>query len=202
MAPLVRAMARTPVAAVIVLVAAPTVYAAARGEHDLSFAVGLAAVLGAASLAFAIDDPAEVSLTPCPVPRSSRRWIRAALIAVGVVASWLVVAVSASAADYAIGSLRARAAETAAAGAVSVAFAARAARDGSDSPGLAAVTATLIAFGVSSGLAIALAWLPQMGNPTHATRWWMVAAAAAAAAWWWSRDPAARTPRRTSVTSR
>lgn len=198
-APLLRAMIRTPVVAVAVLIAAPAVYAAARGHHDLSFPVTLASIVGAASIAFAIDDPAEATLTPCPIHRCARRSIRVALIAVALAASWAVVAVSAHAAGYALGSLRNRLAETLAAGAISVAFAARAGRDGSDSPGLAAVTATILAFSVSSGLAINLTWLPQLGNPTHTTRWWIVAAIAAAAAWWWSRDPSARTPLRAEV---
>jgi hypothetical protein len=193
-APLMRAMWRTPVLGVAVLVAAPAVYAAARGNHDLSFPVTLAAITGAASLGFAVDDPAEATLTPCPIPRASRRTARAGLIAITVAASWAIVALSAHAADYHIGPLRARLAETAAAATISMAFAARAARAGSDSPGIAAVTATLLALGTCSGLALYLTWLPQLGHPLHTTRWWIVAAIAATFAWWWSRDPSARIP--------
>lgn len=195
---LVRAMWRTPVVALAMLVAAPAVYAAARGNHDLSFPVTLAAITGAASIGFAIDDPAEATLTPCPVPRASRRSIRACLIAISVAASWAVVALAAHAADYQIGPLRTRLAEIAAAATISVAFAARAARTGSDSPGLAAVTATLLALGTCSGLALYFTWLPQLGHPLHTTRWWVLAAVAAVAAWWWSRDPAARAALRTA----
>jgi hypothetical protein len=191
-APLVRAMWRTPVLGVAVLVAAPAVYAAVRGNHDLSFPVTLAAVTGAAGLGFAIDDPAEATLTPCPTPRASRRTARAGLIAITVAASWAIVALSAHAANYHIGPLRIRLAETAAAATISLAFAARAARSGSDSPGIAAVTATLLALGTSSGLALYLTWLPQLGHPLHTTRWWIIAAIAATVAWWWSRDPSAR----------
>ncbi len=196
-APLTRAMVRTPVAAMAVLIAAPSVYAAARGHHDLSFPVTVASVVGAATVAFAVDDPAQSTLTPCPVPRSTRRWARGGLISLAVASSWAVVVVSAHAADYSLTPLRPRIAETAAAAAFAVAFAARAGRDGSDSPGLAAVTATLLTFAVSSGLALTITWLPQLGHPQHATRWWGVAFAAATAAWWWSRDPSARIrPRR------
>jgi hypothetical protein len=197
-APLMRAMVRTPVAAVAVLAAAPSVYATARGHHDLSFPVTVASVVGAASVAFAIDDPAEATLTPCPVPRSTRRWTRGALISLAVVASWVIVVVSAHAADYSLNPLRPRIAETAAAAAFAIAFAVRAGRDGSDSPGLSAVTATLLTFGVCSGLALSITWLPQLGHPQHATRWWIVASAAATAAWWWSRDPSARLRLRSS----
>lgn len=185
-------MVRTPIAAVAVLTAAPAVYAAARGHHDLSFPVAVASIVGGATVAFAVDDPAESTLTPCPVPRSTRRWLRAALITVAVAVSWAVVAVSAHVADYSVTPLRPRIVETAAAAAFAVAFAARAARDGSDSPGLAAITATLLTFAVSSGLALSLGWLPQLGHPQHTNRWWMVAGAAALGAWWWSRDPSSR----------
>jgi hypothetical protein len=187
-------MWRTPVLGLAVLVAAPAVYAAARGNHDLSFPVTLAVITGAASLSFAVDDPAEATLTPCPIPRASRRTARAGLIAITVAASWAIVAISAHAADYHIGPIRARLPETAAAATISMAFAVRAARAGSDSPGIAAVTATLLALGTSSGLALYLTWLPQLGHPLHTTRWWIIAAVAASFAWWWSRDPATRPP--------
>lgn len=192
-APLVRAMWRTPVLGVAVLVAGPAVYAAARGHHDLSFPVTLAAVTGAASLGFAVDDPAEASLTPCPIPQASRRAFRAGLIAIAVALSWAVVAFSSHVADYQIGPLRNRLPETVAAATISVAFAARAARAGSDSAGLAAVTATLLALATSSGLALYFTWLPQLGHPNHTTRWWTIAGIAAVAAWSGSRDPSART---------
>jgi hypothetical protein len=189
---LLRAMTRTPVAALAVLATAPAVYAWARGHHDLSFPVTLASITGAASLGFAVDDPAEATLTACPTSRAVRRWVRAGLISIAIAACWTIVAFSAHAADYPLGSLRVRLAETVAAAAISVAFAARAGRDGSDSPGLAALTATLIVLAVSSGLALQITRLPLIGNPQHTTRWWTVAAAAGTAAWWWSRDPAAR----------
>ena len=59
--PLGRVMWRTPVLGIAVLAAAPSVYAAARGHHDLSFPVTLATITGAASVSFALDDPAEAS---------------------------------------------------------------------------------------------------------------------------------------------
>ncbi len=189
---LLRAMTRTPVAAIAMLATAPAVYAWARGHHDLSFPVTLASTTGAASLGFVVDDPAEATLNACPIPRAVRRWNRAGLIAIAIAACWTIVAVSAHAADYALGPLRVRLAETVAAAAISVAFAARAGRDGSDSPGLAAVTATLLALAVNSGLALQFTWLPMIGNPQHTIRWLTVAAVAGTVAWWWSRDPAAR----------
>lgn len=192
--PLVRAMWRTPVIGVAVLGAAPAVYAAARGNADLSFPVTVAAITGAASLGFAVDDPAENTLTPCPIPRASRRVVRAVLIAIAVAASWTVVAVASHTAGHELGPLTNRLAETAAAAAISMAFAAGAARAGSDSAGLAAVTGTLVALGVSSGLATVFTWLPQLGHPLHTTRWWTLAAVATLAASWWSRDPSVRSP--------
>ncbi len=194
-APLIRALWRTPVLGVVVIAASPAVFAVARGYDDLSFPVAVASIAGASCLGFAVDDPAEASLNPCPVPRAARRWIRAALISVVVALSWLVVAFSARAADFSLGPLRTRLAEAAAAAAIALAFAGRAARDGSDSPGLAGVAATVMAIGVSSGLSVYLTWLPQFGHPLHTTRWWVVAVVAGAAGWWWSRDPAARSMR-------
>jgi hypothetical protein len=194
--PVLRALVRTPVFGVAFLAAAPSVYAAARGEADLSFTITLAAVVGAATLGFAVDDKAEMTLVACPTPRATRRLVRGGFIAVAVVVSWVVVGLSARVADYSVGSLRPRLAETVAAAALSFAFAVRAGRSGSDSSGLAAVTATLLAMGVSSGLSFHLTWLPQLGHPLHRTRWWLVAAVAGICAWMWSRDPASRlTPR-------
>lgn len=187
-------MLRTPVLALAVLSAAPAVYAAARGHHDLSFPVTLASITGAAGLSLAVDDPAEATLTPCPVARSSRRTARVGLIAVTLAASWVIVAICANAANYDIELFRTRLAETVAAATISMAFAARAANAGSDSPGIAAVTATLVTFGTVSGLALYLTWLPQLGHPPHTTRWWIIATFAAAFAWWWSRDPSTRVP--------
>lgn len=195
-APLIRSMWRTPVLGVAALAAAPAVYAAARGQHDLSFPVTVALIAGAASLGFAVDDPAEATLTPCPIPRAARRSVRAGLIAITIGLSWALVALSAHVAEYRIGPLRPLLAEAAAAAAISVAFAARAARSGSDSPGLAAVTATLLAFAVSSGMALYVTWVPQLGNQLHTTRWCAVSTVAASAAWWWSRDPSTRRPLR------
>lgn len=194
--PLVRAMWRTPVLGVAVLVAAPAVYAAARGNDDLSFPITLAVVVGAASLGLAVDDPAEASLTPCPTPRSSRRWARTGLIAISVAASWAVVAICSHTVGYQLRPVRGQLAEAAATAAISVAFAARVARSGSDSSGLAALTGTLLALSTSSGLSTYFTWFPQLDHPLHTTRWWVVATVAGLAAWWWSRDPASRSPLR------
>ena len=187
-------MWRTPVLGVAMLISAPAVYAAARGQSDLSFPVLLAVIAGGASLGLAVDDPAESTLTPCPVPRASRRAMRAAMIAATIATSWAIVAICTQIADHPIGRLQPRLAEAAAAATISFAFASRAALAGSDSPGIAAITGTIAAFGISSGLALYLTWLPQIGQPAHTSRWWAVAAIGATAAWWWSRDPSSRGP--------
>lgn len=192
--PLGRAMIRTPVLGLAALTAAPAVYAAARGHNDLSFAVTLATVVGAASLSLALDDPAEASLIACPTSRAARRWMRAGLISMTVAGAWALVAASAHYADFALEPWRIRLVESAAAAGISLAFAAAATRQRSTTPGVAAAATTLLLLAVTSGLALRITWLPQIGNPHHTSRWWAVAAPAAAIGCWWSRDPASRIP--------
>lgn len=194
--PLLRVMWRSPVLGVAVLVAAPAMYAVLRGEHDLSFPVSLAAIVGASSVAFAVDDVAEATLTPCPTSRATRRFLRAVMIAVVMLVSWGVVAVAVRASDASAGPMRIRIPEAAAAASISAAFAARAGRHGADRPGLASLVATLLVFATVSGVALRLTWLPQVGHPLHSDRWWIVAAATASCAAWWSRDPSARLTKR------
>ncbi|MDH4076097.1 MAG: hypothetical protein OEW29_09190 [Acidimicrobiia bacterium] len=191
-APLGRVMLRTPVLGLGALTAAPAIYAAARGHRDLSFAVTLATIVGAASFALAFDDPAEASLTACPTGRSVRRSMRAGLISISVAGAWVLVAASAHHADYSLEPWRIRLVEAAAAAAISLAFAAAAARHGSTTPGVGAVVATVLTLAVGSGLALRIPWLPQLGNPHHDGRWLTVIAIALTAAYWWSRDPASR----------
>lgn len=193
-APLGRAMIRTPVLGLAGLTAAPAVYAAARGYHDLSFPVTLATVGGAASLSLAFDDPAEASLTACPTPRATRRWMRAGLISITVAGAWALVVASAHYADYALDPWRIRLVEAAAGATISLVLAAAATRQGSTTPGVAAAATTLLLLAVTSGLALRIGWLPQLGNPHHTGRWWAVAAVAVAIGSWWSRDPASRGP--------
>ena len=193
-APLGRAMLRTPMLGLAALTATPAIYAAARGHHDLSFPVTLATIIGAASLALALDDPAETSLTACPTTRAARRWMRAGLISVTIAGAWALVAASAHHADYAFEPWRIRLVEAATAAAISLAFAAAATHHGATTPGVAAAAATLLTLAVSSGLALRIAWLPQLGNPHHEARWWTVAAIAVMLAYWWARDPASRSP--------
>ena len=197
--PLLRTQLRTTVLGAALLAAAPAVYAALRGEHNLSFAVSVAAIAGAATLGFAVDDPAEATLAPCPVPRATRRTCRAAFIVIAIGMSWTVVAKAARAADYAVGPLSDRAPETLAAAMVALAFASGASRAGSDSPGLAALVATVLAVAASSGMSLYLIWLPQLGDPSHRGRWWIVAVVGAGGSWWLSRDPSKRRPSPRSV---
>lgn len=191
-APLGRAMLRTPVLGLAALTVTPAAYAAARGHHDLSFPVTLATLLGAASLSLALDDPAEASLTACPTARAARRWFRAGLILISVAGAWALVAAVAHHAGHALGPWQLRAVEASAAAALSLAFAASATRQGSTTPGVAAAAASLLTLAVTSGLARQIAWLPQLGNPHHTARWLGVAAIAATVAYSWSRDPASR----------
>ena len=189
--PLLRTMTRTPLGAVIAIAAAPSVYAAARGHQDLSVFITWAGLSGATCAGFAMDDAAEVTLSSCATPRSTRCWTRAALIAAAVALCWAAVAISVHLAGAPLGPVRGRLPETTAALAMSVAFASRLVRDGTHPAGLAAVMSTLMTIAASSALSLYVEWLPQVGRRDHGPRWWMVAALAALGAWWWSRDPAA-----------
>lgn len=193
-APLLRAMARSPVPAAAVVAAAPALVALARGHRDLATGTTFLVVAGAATLGLAVDDPAAATLDACAIPRGARRVARAALVALVVVAATAVVVAAADATGTPLGPMRDRVPEAVAAAALSVALAARAARDGVPHPGLPAAATTVLAMATATGLSGAsahLAWLPQVGNPGHVVRWWTIAAVAGGCAWHWSRDPGA-----------
>jgi hypothetical protein len=188
--PMVRAGSRSPLPVLPVLIALPVVYSVVRGLGDLDFAVTLTAIIGAACLAYAVEERGEQTLDACPVSRAARRSVRAALVLTAVAVGWVTAAIALLLAERSPGPLRMRIPETVAVAAIALAVACRTAAAGSDAAGTVGATASLIGVGVSTGLAVLLPWLPQLQNPFDRTQWNTVALVAFALAAWWSRDPA------------
>lgn len=191
--PMVRAGVRSPLPLLPVIIGFPVVYAVVRSLSDIGFAVTLTVIIGAACAAYAVDDRAEPSLSPCPVSRLARRSFRLLLVVAVVTAGWGIAALALASSDRSPGPLVERIPETAAVAAIALAVASRASLAGTDGAATVGAVVSLISVGVSTGLGIVLTWLPQLDNPTDRTSWTWVAVAALAAAAWWSRDPATPT---------
>jgi hypothetical protein len=176
------------------LAATPCVVALLRGAEDVTIGVALAALVLGASVASALDDPAQVTVASVPTPLSWRRLVRiswslapllttAAALATSVVATDALVTVDA-------GHLTALAAATAL---TSLAIAAHLPADaGFGAPGTAASGCALLAVLVSAMLSQRFTWAPMPGNVAHTGRWWLIAACAGLVALPVLRDPASR----------
>lgn len=167
----------------------------ALGGFRSSFEQTLAAVLVAAGVSFALDDPAAPTLAASPSPLSWRRATRLALGLPVAVSAWVVVVVTADL----LGDVQPPVGlEVAAMTAVSLAAASVAIRRSTDGMGgIAGPPAVLL-------LALAPFALPARWDlypvAIHQFRWWMVTAGAVAIVLRCGRDPAAsgRPPAATS----
>lgn len=192
---LLRELVRSPLSGAVVAVTLPVWYQLTRSHDDVHTAATFMVISGAALLAMAFDDRAEHVLGACAVTRNNRRVLRGLIVAAIVVAGSSAAMLAADARGATAGSLDDRLPETVAAAALASAGAAGATRRGVRTPGLAAASTTLLMMASATGIAgwsTELNWLPQIANPSHASRWWLTATIAGLAGYWWSRDPAAR----------
>jgi hypothetical protein len=193
--PLFRELGRSPLLGAIGAVTVPIWYELANGHDDIQTSALLAVVAGGSLLGFAFDDPAQRTLNACALGRTARRVARMLLVAVLLAGSWAIVVAAVAVRNADLGRVSDRLPEVVAAAALASAFAAVGLRNGVVTPGFGAALITVLTMAMSTGMSFwssRLRWLPQVANPTHATRWWITAAIAAAAACWWARDPAAR----------
>lgn len=180
---------------VVALVAvAPTALTVARAGHDLHVATVVAALVGGAGLAYALDDDARALLASSPSTLAERRAARVLAGSLVVGAAWVAVWALAGAASLTAGlAPRDLAIDALAASGLAVGTASAAQRSGTaDHVGFVGLVAAVTTMAVVTALAQRITWLPSLaGGPTHG-RWLWVAAASWSWVCWTSRDPATR----------
>lgn len=192
---MVLVVARTVPPAVLAvggLVLVPPVVLAVVGARDFSGALVAVSLVAGAGAAYAIDDPAAVTLEPSPTTLAARRLLRAILIAVLLLAAWLGALLIAATFGDRPASLGDRATELVATAALSAAIASRAKTDAPVTSGHGAAAGAFLAMLVIGSLSQRWAVLPMIGGGLHHDRWWSVTGAGLCAAAWSSRDRAAR----------
>lgn len=163
-------------AATMAFTAVPAVVAVARGDAVVSSPLIVVAVVGGATLGWAVEDPAAQLLASLPVPNATRTALRAALVAcvvgIGAMLTVLVVALGPGLPP----DLRDRVPEAAASAGMSLAVGLVVARGGERGAGPIAVTAGVL--GTAFVAALAYRWpalFPTFSRgPTH-DRWWIIA---------------------------
>jgi hypothetical protein len=187
---LVRALPWPTAGGLLCLGVVPTALTLARGHSDLAGAAVAAGLIIPPAIAYAFDDPARVVLDATPIPPSHRSALRGVPLVVSVAAMIAAVAIVIITADPAgYGPVRARLAEAAATGALSLAAAAAAHRSGAAevSPGVVALGPLAVL--IVSALSARWPWLPSVGHADHASRWWLLTGPAVALTGWAGRDP-------------
>jgi hypothetical protein len=175
-----------PVVGVAVGCALPTAWTLARHGHDLRYAWVFAALIGAAGLAFAVDDDAAVLLAASPTPLLIRRAARVVAAAGPVVVAWLAVIALSAIADR----LDVLGIEALTTVGVALAVAGSARRAGNTGTGLSGLVAGVVAMLLVTGFSMRYPALPRLGEAHPHLRWLWLAAAAWATALWSARDEA------------
>lgn len=188
--PAARGLPLRTIAAGLGLAAAPTAVAVLEGGRDLSDPLVAAAVIGAATAAFFVEDPAGETLSASPTPLARRRVLRLAAIALGLAVTLATLVTIAALRGSVTGDeLAGRAAEVAAVSGLAAAIAGLAHRHGVAAAAVAGALAGALAALLVSALAQRFHQLPAVGVVEQHGRWWLVALAGWAAAAWSSRDP-------------
>lgn len=187
-----RAAQRRSLAGLGAVAAASAVVAEAKGGASLPFAMTLATVVAASSVAYAVEDEAAETMACSPTPLGRRRTRRVAVVLVLPLAGW------AAAAAIAIGSGDARpftahrAVVAIATAGVAACAAASVERRGDRASGdTGVITGVAVAIG-STVAASRYRWLPSLLETGSPRPWLVLALVGWTLAAWWSRDPAAR----------
>lgn len=180
-------------AATVALASVPAVLIVVRGGVELGVAMVLLVLGAGASVAWAVDDPAEDLLASTPVSAPVRAAVR--ILAAAVVAGLLIAATLGfvAAGPGLPAGLGDRVREGAAAGAVGLAVAFSAAGRGDRTAGATGAIAAILVPTVVAGLAMRWpTWFPAFGAGDIHARWWLVAAAGLLVAARSGRDPVRR----------
>lgn len=190
-APATRGLPLPTIGAVLALTATPPVFVLLKGDHDLSGALVAAAIIGAAAVAFSVEDPAGETLSASPTSLARRRSLRLSAILLALAVTWAVlVAIAAIRGPLTGDDLAQRAAEIAAVSGLAAAAGGVAQRQSVAGAGPVGAVAGALGVLVVSSLAFRFHQLPMLTIIEHHGRWWLVGLAGwAVAAWTW-RDPA------------
>ncbi|MGH9275652.1 MAG: hypothetical protein ACRDZU_13475 [Acidimicrobiales bacterium] len=188
--PAARGLPLPTIAAVLALAAAPTAGVLLGGGRDLSGALVAAAVIGGASAAFFVEDPAGETLSASPTSLARRRVLRLSAIALGLAfACAVLVVIAVIQGPLTAEDLARRAAEVAAVSGVAAAVSGLSHRHGVASAAAVGGVAGALTVLLISGLAARYEQLPALLASGHHGRWWLVALVGWTAAAWSSRDP-------------
>lgn len=199
--PTIRVLGRTPAFVGAGLAAAPVLLTIIRGGTDLERAVVAAAVIGAASLAFAVADPTAIVAPAASVSVPIRQALSLVVVASAVLLAWVTCWLAAELRGLDLGDVSRLGAQAVATAGVGLALASGFARRGEPNPGMSGATGALLVVLTSSALSTRYPILPTLVDGRW-SRWWWVTLGGWSLAAWWSRDPAARSPECCSVATR
>lgn len=188
--PATRGLPVRTIGAALALAATPTVAVALQGDRDLSGAMVAAAIVGAATVAFFVEDPAGETLSASPTSLGRRRALRLSAIALGLaVTCTVLVAIAALRGSVTADDLTQRAAEIAAVSGLAAAVGGWTHRRGTAAAGPMGALAGALGVLLISSLAQQYHQLPAVSTIEQHERWWLVAMVSWAVAAWSSRDP-------------
>jgi hypothetical protein len=188
--PSARGLPIPTLAAAVALAAAPTLIVILQSGRSHSGALAAAALLLGAMVGYAVEDPAEETLSATPTSLARRRLLRLGTIAVGVALTGvLLVVVAATRTDVAAAELGRRLVELLAASGIAAAVAGSAQRRGANGAAPGAAVTALVGMLLVASLAHRFSQLPTLMSSVHHERWWWVAIAGWAVAGWTWRDP-------------
>jgi hypothetical protein len=188
-APAARGLPLLTVGAGLALASGPGAVAVTEGGRDLSGSLVGAAVIGGATAAFFVEDPAGETLSASPTPLGRRRALRLSAIALGLAVTLAaLVAIAALRGPIAGDDLARRAAEVAAVSGLAAAVAGIGHRRNVAGAGLAGAIGGALGALLISSLAQQFHELPAVGTLPNHGRWWLVALAGWVVAAWSSRD--------------
>lgn len=187
--PAARGLPRGTIAAVLAMAATPSTVLLLQGADDFTGAVTAAVLLGGATAAYFVDDPAGETVSACPISLGRRRLLRLTAIALGVAVTLVaVILMAVGGGPTASLHLADDAAELLAVSGLAAASAGLVARSGGAAPGSTGAVAGALSALVISALAVRFSAFPTLASPAHHDRWWIVAVAGWVVAAWTSRD--------------
>ena len=193
--PCTRGLPLPTLAAIAGLAALPSVMVLLRDGHSYDGALVAASLAFGASTAFAVEDPAEETLSARPTALAHRRLLRLAAIVLGVAVTSIVllmVAMAASPNGLAGETVARRAGELAAASGLAGAVAGLAQRRGAPWSAHGGAAGGLLAVLLISSFAYRYTDLPALLDSPHHVRWWLVGLAGWLVVCWTWRDPGRR----------
>jgi len=188
--PTARGMPLPTLAAAAGLAAAPTLIVVLQQGRDHTGALLAGALVLGAMAGYAVEDPAEETLSASPTGLARRRLLRLSALVLGVAAiAAVLLVVAAARAELTTDDLGRRLVELLAASGLAAAAAGSAQRRGVTGAGHGGAVTALAGILLVASLAHRFRELPTLMADLHHDRWWWVAIVGWAVAGWTWRDP-------------